>query len=82
MYYETYKTLIDSVLINETRKSFRLQANYRITKKLMFGLNGDYRFFKSDPRPAINVNGYLTQTETIGECLEGLKNEDDLLIFS
>jgi hypothetical protein len=66
LYYETYKTLIDSVLINETRKSLRLQVNYRITKNLMLGMNSDYRFFKSDPHPAININGYLTYSQIPG----------------
>jgi hypothetical protein len=66
MFYETYKTLIDSILLNETRKNARLQVNYRITKYLMFGLSGDYRFFKADPHPAANVNGNLTYSQIPG----------------
>jgi hypothetical protein len=63
MYYETYKTLIDSLLINQTRRSFRLQANYRITGNMMFGVQSDYRFLESDLHPSRNVNGYLTYSK-------------------
>jgi hypothetical protein len=66
MYYETYRTFIDSVLINEIRQSFRLQANYRITRDLMFGLESGYRFLKTDPRPSKNISGYLTYYQIPG----------------
>jgi hypothetical protein len=59
-YYETYKTLIDSVLENERRQSFRLQGNYRISDNISIGLESGYRFLKSDARPSKNLNGYLT----------------------
>jgi hypothetical protein len=59
LYYETYKTLIDSVLENERRQSIRLQANYRIANNISLGIESGYRFLKSDPRPSKNINGYL-----------------------
>jgi len=66
MYYETYKTFIDSVIINEMRQSFRVQANYRITRNLMFGLESGYRFLKSDPHPSKNIYSYLTYSQIPG----------------
>jgi hypothetical protein len=59
IYYETYKTFIDRILESEMRQSFRLQADYRITNKITFGLQSGYRFLKSDPAPSRNVYGYL-----------------------
>jgi hypothetical protein len=66
MYYETYKTYFDRVLETEMRQSYRLQANLRITKDLMFGLQTGYRFLKSDPHPSKNVYGYLTYSRIPG----------------
>jgi hypothetical protein len=66
LYYETYKTLIDSVLENERRQSFRLQGNYRITNNISVGLESGYRFLKSDPRPSRNLYGYLTYYQIPG----------------
>lgn len=66
LFYETYKTLIDSVLESERRQSFRLQANYRITNNLTFGVESSYRFLKSDPHPSRNIYGYLTYYQIPG----------------
>jgi hypothetical protein len=66
MYYETYKTYIDQVLENEMRQSYRLQANLRITKDLMFGLQGSYRFLKSDKSDSKNIYSYLTYNQIPG----------------
>ena len=60
IYYETYKTFTDRMLENEMRKGFRLQASYRFTRDLTFGLQTGYRFLKSDPHPSKNIYGYLT----------------------
>ena len=54
MYYETYKTYVDRILEDELRQGFRLQASYRITRDLTFGLQSGYRFLKSDPAPSRN----------------------------
>jgi hypothetical protein len=59
-YYETYKSSIDLAMENEMRKSFRLSANYRITDDMVFGIDGGYRFLKSDPNQSKNVSGYFT----------------------
>ena len=66
MYYETYKTYIDRMLENEMRQGFRLQASYRFTRDLTFGLQTGYRFLKSDPRPSNNIYGYLTYSNIPG----------------
>ena len=66
MYYETYKTFIDRVLENELRQGFRLQANYRITRDIMFGVHSGYRFLKSDPHPSKNMYSYLTYSQIPG----------------
>jgi len=66
VYYETYKTFIDRVLDNEMRQGLRLQANYRITGNMMFGLQSGYRFMKSDPKPSKNLYGYMTYTRIPG----------------
>ena len=66
MYYETYKTFLDRILESEMRQGFRFQANYRISRELMFGLSSGYRFTKSDPHPSKNIYGYLTYNQLSG----------------
>jgi hypothetical protein len=66
IYYETFKTSIDSALEKELRQGYRLQANYRITRDIMFGIQGGYRFLKSDPFPSKNINSYLTYSQIPG----------------
>jgi len=66
MYYETYRTFVDRIVETEMRQGFRLQASYRITKDLLFGISPGYRFIKSDPHPSTNVYGYLTYNQIPG----------------
>jgi hypothetical protein len=66
LFYETYKSLIDSVYQNERRQSLRVQANYRITQNVSIGLESGYHFSKSDPRPSKNLYGYLTYFQVPG----------------
>jgi hypothetical protein len=66
MYYETYKSYADSLFEKERRQGFRLQANYRITRDLSMGLQGGYRFMKSDPNPSRNAYGYVTYNRIPG----------------
>lgn len=66
IYYETYKTFIDRILESEMRQSFRLQADYRISGKITFGLQSGYRFLKSDPSPSRNMYGYLNYYQIPG----------------
>ena len=66
IYYETYKTFTDRLLENEMRQGFRVQASYRFTRDLTFGLQTGYRFLKSDPHPSKNIYGYLTYSNIPG----------------
>jgi hypothetical protein len=66
MYYETYNTFVDRIVETEMRQGFRLQASYRITKDLLFGLSSGYRFLKSDPHPSQNIYGYFTYSRIPG----------------
>jgi hypothetical protein len=66
MYYETYKTFVDQIVETEMRQGFRLQASYRITRDLLFGISSGYRFLKSDPNPSANIYGYLTYSQIPG----------------
>lgn len=63
MYYETYKSYIDRIIDNEFRQGFRFNASYRITRDLSFGLNGGYRYMKSDPHPSTNLYSYFTYSQ-------------------
>jgi hypothetical protein len=58
-YYETYKSLIDRLLENEMRQSYRLQADYRITSNISLGVQTGYRYLKSDPTPSKNIFVYF-----------------------
>ena len=54
------------LLESAMRQGYRLQINYRISSKLMAGVNGGYRFAKTDPKPSENVYGYLTYSQIGG----------------
>jgi hypothetical protein len=66
MYYESYKSYIDRLIDNEMRQGFRVYANMSLTRDLSFGLQGGYRFMKSDPRPSKNAYGYFTYNQIPG----------------
>ncbi|TAL66437.1 MAG: hypothetical protein EPN88_08445 [Bacteroidetes bacterium] len=66
MYYETYKTFIDRIIETEMRQSIRLQADYRITNSLIFGVQSGYRYLKSDPHASKNLYTYLTYSQIPG----------------
>ncbi len=63
IYYETFKTTIDSIIENETRQGIRLGTNIRPFNNLFIGLNAGYRFLKKDIKPSRNFNGYLTYSQ-------------------
>lgn len=66
IYYETFKSFIDRVIEDEMRQSFRLQANYRMTRDLMIGLQSGFRLVKTDPHSSKNLYGYLTYSHIPG----------------
>lgn len=59
IYYETFKSFIDSVFENETRQGFRFRTNIRPVKYLSLGFTYGYRHRKSDDKPNTNYGGYL-----------------------
>lgn len=63
MYYESYKSTIDTLFERELRQGFRLQANYRITRDILMGVQSGYRFLKTDPIPSKNIYTYLSYNQ-------------------
>lgn len=59
IYYESYKSYIDQLIDDETRQGLRLGGNYRISKRITLGVNGSWRFQKSNLNLSKNVNTYL-----------------------
>ena len=66
IYYETYKTTIDTLMERELRQGFRLSANYRIARSIMFGLQSGYRFLKTDQHPSRNAYSYISYNDIPG----------------
>jgi len=60
IYYETYKNYIDRLMDSEALQGFRFQINYRPIRYLSIGVSAGYRYRKSDPKPTMNLYGYLT----------------------
>ena len=48
IYYETYKTLADSILDSSTRQGIRVRANFRFIRGVSFYGNYGYRFREGD----------------------------------
>ncbi len=63
IYYETFKSFLDSVIENETRQGFKIRARVKPFNKFLFGANFGYRFRKGDSRPSRNFGGYFTYTQ-------------------
>jgi len=66
IYYETFKSFIDSVYENETRQGFRTRLTLRPVKYFYLGVNYGYRFRKGDPKPSNNYGGYITYSQIPG----------------
>lgn len=60
IYYETFKTFLDSIIERETRQGFRLGVNIRPINGLFLGLNFGYRSQDSDIKPSRNISGFVT----------------------
>jgi len=63
IYYETYRSFVDSLIENETRQGIRFGTNIRPFNTVFIGLNAGYRFLKKDIKPSKNFNGYLTYSQ-------------------
>ena len=59
IYYESYKNFIDQLIENETRQGLRLGVSIRPVRLISLGLNGSWRFQKSDMNLSKNLNGYV-----------------------
>lgn len=63
IYYETFKTLVDSIIENETRQGFRTRLTLKPVRNLYFGVDYGYRFRRGDPKPSNNYGGYITYAQ-------------------
>jgi hypothetical protein len=61
-YYETFKSLSDSVLENETRQGFRARTVIKPLNNIIIGLQYGYRYSKSDIKPSRNYGGNISYT--------------------
>ncbi|MCX6247260.1 MAG: hypothetical protein NTW10_05970 [Bacteroidetes bacterium] len=66
IYYETYKTFLETLLDNSNVQGYSLQVNYTPVNKLSIGATGSYRFSKQDPKPTQNVYAYVTYSQIPG----------------
>ena len=64
VYYETFRSKLDSLVENGLRQSYRLHANIRIANSFVFGLQSSLRYLKTDIRQSKNVSGYFTYNHT------------------
>lgn len=60
IYYETFKSFLDSIIERETRQGFRLGVNIRPINGLFLGFNFGYRSQDSDIKPSRNFSGFIT----------------------
>jgi hypothetical protein len=59
IYYETFKSLSQTILENETRQGFRARANFKPLNNLNFSLQYGYRYRKGDLKPNTNYGANL-----------------------
>jgi len=59
IYYETFKSIADSVLENETRQGFRARTMVRPWNNIYISLQYGYRYSKTDAKPSRNYGGSL-----------------------
>ena len=60
IYYETFKSTLDSIIENETRQGFRTRVTLRPIRNLFLGADYGYRFRRGDLKPSNNYGGYVT----------------------
>ena len=59
IYYETFQSLSETILENETRQGFRARANFRPLSNLNFSLQYGYRYRKGDVKASTNYGANL-----------------------
>jgi hypothetical protein len=60
IYYETFKTFIDSIVERETRQGVRGRINFRPVNRLNLAVEGGYRYQRGDVRPTRNFSGFIS----------------------
>lgn len=60
IYYETFKSFLDSAIDRETRQGLRARINYRPFNLIFVGINAGYSYQKGDLTPSRNIAGYLS----------------------
>lgn len=63
IYYETFKTILDSIIENETRQGFRSRLTIKPVRNLFLGADYGYRFRPGDLKPSNNYGGYITYSQ-------------------
>lgn len=61
-YYETFKSVSDSILENETRQGFRVRTTIRPVSNLILGLHYGFRENKNDLKGSTNYGGNISYT--------------------
>ncbi|GIV30824.1 MAG: hypothetical protein KatS3mg029_0175 [Saprospiraceae bacterium] len=59
IYYESYKNFIDKLIEDETRQGLRLGVSWRPVRLVSIGVNGSWRFQKSNANLSRNLNAYV-----------------------
>ncbi len=59
IYYETFKSLSQTILENELRQGFRARANFKPINNLFFSLQYGYRYRKGDFKASTNYGANL-----------------------
>ncbi|MCZ7601310.1 MAG: hypothetical protein M5R37_00450 [Melioribacteraceae bacterium] len=60
VYYETYKSVADSILESETRQGLRLSVTVKPINYLMLNFGTGYRYVPGDNEPTKNYDGSIT----------------------
>jgi len=63
IYYETFKSLYDSLFENQLRQGFRLSFFIRPFTGIFINLGGGYSFQKGDIKPSRNFNVSITKSD-------------------
>lgn len=63
IYYETFKTTLDSIIENETRQGFRTRLTLKPIRNLYFGGDYGYRYRRGDLKPSNNYGSYITYSQ-------------------
>jgi hypothetical protein len=69
IYYETARTLLDTLRENALRQSYRVNASIRLSSTLRLGIQSSYRYLKTDVKKSGSAGGYLSYTPKIKNYL-------------